>query len=337
MNLNFARASSLNPREGLSSGIMIALIVVLLLIPPLTGNSYVAHIGVLVLTFGLFSSSWNFLYGYAGQLSVGHGAFFAVGAYSGVLLLKYTSISPWFAIAAGGISAGIFGIIVGIPCVRLRGPYLAITTVAFAETLRLVVTNLGDLTGGPLGLSDYRGVWGSGDPSQFYFVVLGIAIVMTAVVWLFIHSGLGLRLKAIRDDEILAESLGIGLRKYKLIAFSSSAVIAGIAGMVYALYFLVISPLLFELELTVTIVAITVLGGLGTISGPFVGAFVYEVLVEGLRVLDAEARLIVVGVGMLLLVMLRPEGLSSAFFPSRAMRLKDGGRQARASPTDEAL
>lgn len=283
--------------------------VLLALLPLLNIGPYVLHILIVVFIFGILAISWDLLAGYAGQLSFGHAGFFGLGAYGTVLLVEHTAISAWAALFIGGLISMAFGMLVAVPCLRLRGPFLALTTLAFAEVLRVVCTSWVDFTGGPLGLSGYRSL--SGIPltrEAFYYIALLLFAIVAILVAKIINSKMGLRFMAIRDDDILARVIGYNTTLYKIIAFMLSAYIAGIAGAFYGLYILVISPMIFDISITVLAISMVVIGGKGTLYGPVLGAFLIQFFSEYFRAFGGY-RLVLVGIVTIIIVVFFPGGI----------------------------
>ena len=283
------------------------------LLPLIKISPYILYVVVLCLIFGLLASSWDILFGYTGLMSFGHAGFFGVGAYSSVLMVIHSGLPAWLALIFGPIIAGFFGLFVAIPCLRLRGPYLTLTTLAFAQSIRLVAGNWQSFTGGPLGLSAYRLLEGiPSDRITYYYVVLAIVAVCIAALRSLADSRFGLHFQTIRDDEILAEAVGIDTTRYKIISFCVSAFFAGVAGSLYAFYTAVISPLILDVPLTVQAVAMAVIGGTGTIFGPLIGAIVLQFLAEYFRVFDAF-RLVITGAATVVVILFFPNGLWQIF------------------------
>jgi len=277
---------------------------------PLTGiSTYVTSIIVLCLLFGLLASSWDLLFGYTGLMSFGHAGFFGVSAYASVLIVIHTPISAWLALVIGPITAGLFGLFVGVLCLRLRGPYLTLTTLAFAQTVRLIAGNWISLTGGPLGLSAFRLLEGiPTDRTTYYYIVLGFVAISIVILRAIADSNFGLRFQTIRDDEILAEAVGIDITRYKVISFSLSAFFAGVAGSLYAFYTTVISPLILDVPHTIQAVAMAIVGGTGTIFGPLIGGLVINFLTEYFRIFGAY-RLVITGAATVVIILFFPKGI----------------------------
>ena len=293
-------------------------IVVLFSIPILIKDEYFIHILIFAGIYIMLALSWNLLAGYAGQLNLGQAAFFGMGAYSAALLTLKVNLSPWLGLLAGGIAAGIFGVALGFPSLRLKGPYLAIVTIGFSETLRLVIMNWVSLTRGPLGLFGippltsinipYIAEFDFSQEKYCYYIIFLLVLLSIWIVNKLVKSRFGLILTSIREDEVATQSIGINTFKYKLLIFIISAFLAGVAGAFYAYYIRLISPEMLMISVTFTILSMAVIGGIGTIIGPIIGAVVLTFLSEGLRVMP-EFRLIVYGLLLVLVILFAPKGL----------------------------
>ena len=256
--------------------LLAALIIFPLLEPPVF---YVRLIGT-VLLFVVLAESWNIIGGYTGYVSFGHVTFFGIGAYVGALLFAWFGVPAYLAVVPAGIVAAAFAILVGYPTLRLRGPYFAIATLALGFVTQIAVANL-PFTGGGEGL-----VVRGGMPFQryaleaaFYFSYLGVAVATVGAVMLLERSKLGYGLRAIRDDQDVALSVGVGATRLKLIAFGMSSFFAGAVGAIYAHQVAYVSaPDVFTLDVSIKSLVYAVVGGTSTVLGPIVGALAMEVL-----------------------------------------------------------
>jgi branched-chain amino acid transport system permease protein len=279
---------------------------------------YLLHIAVLCGIYVILSISLNLAVGFTGLFNIGHAAFYGIGAYTSALL-TLAGVPWWIALIASAIMAGLFGFMVGVPCLRLRGDYLAIATLGFGEIIRAVMKNWTGLTRGPLGLP------GIPKPSLFgvqfasidmyLLLVVVIAIITVVIVNRLVKSPFGRVLKSIREDEIAAKSLGKNVVKYKLQALALSAMFAGVAGSLYAHYITFIDPSTFTLMETVLMLCMVVLGGSGSIIGSVVGAIILVVLPEPLRFISlpssaaAALRQMIYSVSLILMMIFRPQGI----------------------------
>lgn len=300
---------------------------ILLALPIIIRDRYFQHILVLCGIYVILTSSWNLLAGYSGLLNLGHAAFFGIGGYSSALVALKLHLTPWLGLPIGGGVAAIFGILLGIPSFRLSGPYLAITTIGFSEILRLVAMNWVSLTRGSLGLFGIPALTGfrfsTGFQVEFiseqnaYYVILVFAALTLTLLNKLVNSEFGITLKSMREDEVGAESIGIDTSRYKLAVFMMSAFLAGFAGAFYAHYIRLISPEMLSLGETFTVLAMVMVGGLGTLFGPVVGAVILTILSEGLRFLEdiikADIRLIVYGSLLMLTILFMRNGVVGFF------------------------
>jgi branched-chain amino acid transport system permease protein len=266
-------------------------------------DAYKLRILNLCAIYTILGLSMNLINGFTGQFSLGHAGFMAIGAYTTALLTMPVAIKeqnfflapiieplkdivmPFFvALLLGGIFAAIVGFLIGAPALRLKGDYLAIATLGFSEIIRIVITNTQRITNGALGLKgipNTTNLWWS----------YGTAAVTTVIIISLINSSYGRAFKAIREDEIAAESMGISLFKHKVMAFTIGAFFAGIGGGLLGNLLGTIDPLMFRFFLTFNILLIIVLGGMGSITGTIISAFIVTTGLEGLRFLDQSINL----------------------------------------------
>lgn len=294
-----------------------ALVLLLLVLPLLTGPDYYLHIAVISLVFVILATSLDLLVGVSGLLSLGHAAFFAIGAYAAALLFLDAGWPLWINLFAGGAVSAAIAYALGLVMLGVRGHRFVIITVVFAELGRLVAYNWTDVTRGQLGLSGIRSpvlVLGGttidfGDRPTFYYLALAVAVVSVAFLWRLVHSPLGWAMQALRENERLAEAAGVDTRRTATLAFVISAFFAGVAGALYAHYAGFVSPDLFFFSYTTTMLIMVFLGGKGTIFGPAIGAVIFTIVPEALRV-AADFRLMIFSLVLLLLVVFAPDGLA---------------------------
>jgi branched-chain amino acid transport system permease protein len=271
----------------------IAVLAFLLLFPRFVESPYALHIMILFFLSTIMGESWNILGGYTGQYSVGHAAYFGTGAYVTMMLMQYRQIPPWYGVWAGAAVVVVVALIIGSICFRLRGPYFVLASIAVAEILRLSAMNLKELTNGAEGILATEipplkigGVIVTDFLSKvpFYYTGLAFALLTIIVNYFIQHSKLGYCFQAIREDQDAAHSLGINLTFYKNIALVISAVLTSLAGSFYAVYIGFIDPsTVLPLDVSVQIVLICIIGGIGTIYGPVIGSLLLVPLSEGLR------------------------------------------------------
>ncbi|WP_094604987.1 hypothetical protein SPSIL_017560 [Sporomusa silvacetica DSM 10669] len=289
--------------------------VILLVLPFIVTNSYFLHICITVCIYITLALSLNLVTGYAGQLVLGHAAFYGIGAYTGAMLMLFFHVNFFIALVGSALVTGIFGLLLGIPALRLRGDYLAIVTLGFGEIVRLVFVNWKDVTRGPAGLPgipapEILGFTLSGR-TAFYYMALILTVFTIFFMVKLINSGVGMAMQTVKNDEIAAEAIGIQPRKYKLLAFVISSVFAGIIGCFYASYLSYVSPTAFVYNTSMTILTMVVLGGLGSIVGSILGATILTILPEMLRFLS-DYRMLIFGALMVFMMIYKPEGFWGA-------------------------
>jgi branched-chain amino acid transport system permease protein len=282
--------------------------VLALLLPLIIQSDYTLQILFRVFLFAALGLAWNLVGGYAGQLSLGHAAYFGVGAYS-LALLSRVGIPPWIALLLGVVLAVFSATIIGSVSFRLRGPYFALCTIAFAEVLRLIAKNLPDVTGGDVG-TQVPLLFTQSSIKAFYLAgVLLTAIALALTAWIE-RSKFGYYLMAIREDEDTAMSVGINTARYKLWVLLISAAITAIGGALYASLFLFIVPdQVISMEISIEIAIVAMLGGAGTLFGPVIGSIVLETASEIFKNVFKEAHLLIYGVLVVLVVLFLPEGI----------------------------
>jgi len=317
------------------------LVLFLALFPALVTKPYPLHMGVILFLAVLQGSAWNVIGGYAGQYSVGHAAYFGAGAYTAVLLLERLHLAPWFSLPLCMVSAVLVALLVGKITFRLRGPYFVLASIAVAEIFRLAALYFRGLTHGAEGFVvaeeptlHLLGVMVSfAGKRPFYYLTLFLAVAAVATSWAVRRSRLGYYLLAIREDQDAAHSLGIDLAKNKMIALAISAALTGLAGAVFAGFSRFVDPAsAFGLDVSVQMVLVAILGGIGTVEGPAIGAFLLVPLDEVLRnprglvtvgllpsgsALVAfiqrylsQAHLLVYGLLLVVLILFAPEGIA---------------------------
>lgn len=280
--------------------------------------TYIEHLAILICIYSILTVSLNLVVGFTGLLNIGHAAFFGIGAYTSALLAL--NGYPYFAaMLLGAIAAGIGGLLIGIPTLRLRGDYLAIATLGFGEIIRSIMKNWTSVTRGPLGIPgipkpSFFGYQFAQPLTHLIFAVIILAIIIF-IVHRLVHSPFGRVLRAIREDEVAAKALGKNVIKYKLTALVIGAAFAGIAGSLYAHYITFIDPSSFTLVETILILSMVVLGGLASIPGSVVGAAILVLLPEPLRFLQfnvssiAAIRQMLYSVLLICIMVFKPSGL----------------------------
>jgi branched-chain amino acid transport system permease protein len=314
------------------AGAAIALIAIF--VPPLVvRDPFLMHLLVLSAIFAALATSLNLVMGYSGLLSLGHQAFFGLGAYASVLL-SGLGLPLWGAVvAAGGVST-IAARVIGAVLLRMRSAFFVIATIAFAEILRILSVNWVGLTNGPMGIAGVEplhfGPIDLSDPYLAYYPASILAVVAAAIVALVVNSRIGNALVAMREAEYVARSVGIDTNRYALLSVLVSAFIAGLAGSMYAHYVQFVSPDVFYFSIMVTLVVMVLAGGMGTLIGPVLGAVVFTILPEMLRA-GERYRLVIYGAIIVLLVRFAPEGLWGVFLKglhfAKSVRRRDQGKR----------
>lgn len=304
----------------------ISVLLIAVAVYPFALGMYHTNIMITALIYVILALGLNIVVGLGGLLNLGYAAFFAVGAYTYGLLWKYvgpmftaaainTGWLFWIALPLAGILAAIFGILLSLPVLRLRGDYLAIITLAFGEIVRMVLQNSGPVTGGATGISLIPRPWFFGiwlPPRQaatyIYYIVVVLVILTIFVVRRIEDSRVGRALEAMREDEIACEAMGIDLVRNKLSTFALGAFWAGIAGVVLASQTTYINPDSFTLWESIMVLMAVVIGGTGSIPGAIAGALLLKLLPEYFRPL-AQYRILIYGVAMIIVIIFKPEGL----------------------------
>ncbi|HHY94600.1 MAG TPA: branched-chain amino acid ABC transporter permease [Firmicutes bacterium] len=289
-----------------------AVAAMLLAVPYLVTDPYVMHIVIMTGVYMMLAASVDIIYGYAGQLNLGQAAFYAIGAYTAALLMLRLHVSYWVAMPAAGIAAAAFGILLGVPTLRLRGLYLGIATMGFSEIVRLTLLTWQKLTRGPMGLpgipSPTIGSFSIETKTAYYYLILAYLVITIFCVRRLVNSRVGKAWVAIREDEIAASAMGIDTARFKVMAFSLGAFFAGIAGSFFAVYISFISPDSFKMMESYLIFAMPAIGGMGTTAGPLLGALIIYVLPEVTRAF-AEYRMLWVGALLALVMIVNPKGI----------------------------
>ncbi len=272
----------------------------------------------IILTLGL-----NIIVGYTGQLSMGHVAFFCIGSYTSAILALRFGVSCWIGILAGMLLAGLFGLLLGLPTLRVKADYLAIVTLAFGELTRLVAVNWIGLTRGPMGLTNIPPIAVFGYPMtgmvSNYYVCLALVLLSIILVTKLSRSPFGRAMVSIREDDIAAEAMGVNVSLVKVLVFALGGMLAGMAGGFFAHFNGYISPDNFTYNESVTVLLMLVLGGIGSIPGSVLGAIFLTLLPEALRSLD-QWRMVIYGLLMIIIILFRPQGLMGNSTAKKSLR-----------------
>ncbi|HLU02134.1 MAG TPA: branched-chain amino acid ABC transporter permease [Advenella sp.] len=299
-----------------------ALFIVLAIVPLLTGSQYVLSIAVMTLLYAYLALSWNVLGGIAGQLSLGHSAYFGIGAYASTWFFVHMGLSPWIGMWIGAALAIVAAVIVGISSLHLRGAYFALATIASAMVLKTLVENADDLLGGPRGmevtlLRDAPWQFQSTGKEFYYVIVLVFVVLALLINWRILRSRYGYYLAAVRNDQDAALALGVPTTRYKLYAAMISAAMTAIGGTFYAQFVLFVSPdKVFGANLGVVIAVVCIIGGRGTLWGPVLGALLLLPSEELARSFSGGllgADMMLYGLLLMLVIWYEPRGLVAIF------------------------
>jgi branched-chain amino acid transport system permease protein len=299
----------------------------LLLVPALIDNNVVLTILIFTFILGILAISFNLIFGFTGQLSLFHAAAFGLSAYATYLSMAHWGLSFWLGMVVGVVFVTLISIVIGAICFRfkLRELYFAIVTLAFSELARLVILNWNSFTNGSLGINftltpnlwlPGRGVIPVAGTLMWYY--LSLAAVMLAVVLYsrIVHSWMGRCFASIRLNDELADTLGINVFRYKLISFVAGNAGAAVAGSLYSFYISYIDPGYFSIDQSLAIIAMALLGGREFVAAPLVGALVLTALPHVIEV-NAEARLLIYGLILILTILLMPRGIVGALARQR--------------------
>jgi branched-chain amino acid transport system permease protein len=295
--------------------------------------------------FIILAVSLNLINGFTGQFSLGHAGFMAVGGYSAATLTEYFGVPLVPSLLFAGLVAALGGLLVGLPTLRLRGDYLAIATLGFGEIIRVVLLNIPEqrILGRDVDLGAARGFSGINDMANFFWIYL-FALITIMVIVNIVNSSQGRAFKSIREDELAAEVMGVNTTYYKVAAFVIGSFFAGVAGGLYAHEFLILHPARFNFMLSVEIVVMVVLGGMGSTSGVILAAIFLTILPEWLRDVskslgeqigrpELDLRMVIYSLLLIILMLVRPQGLMGtrefSFGPARG-RFKPQSDQSQA-------
>jgi branched-chain amino acid transport system permease protein len=327
-------------RAGLGRSIALAGLVLAALFPLVVTSATWQNTAILMLMVAQLGVAWNILGGYAGQVSLGHAAFFGTGAYVSTLLALRFGLTPWAGMFAGAGVAAALSLVIGWPCFRLKGHYFAMATIAVGEIVQAVV-NGWDLLGGAVGLSlplQQTGFWHmvfNRSKLPYHYIALGLLLFTLLVNWLVTRSHVGYYLRAIKDEPDAARSLGVSLTRYKLYAIALSSGLAAMGGTLYAQKELLIDPgstLSTGLSIKMSLVAI--MGGVGTLTGPVLGAVLLTAIEEASRIgfggTGRGTDMVVYGLLIVLIAVYQPSGILGWF----RQRFPDPATAAPASPAE---
>lgn len=292
----------------------------LCVLPLLVKNDFYLDGLILIFIWGAFAGAWNILAGYAGMVSLGHNAFFGIGAYTSTLLLLYFGLTPWLGMFVGGLLASCIGLILGLVCFRLRSHYFALATLAFGEVAHIIAVNWRSLTGGSEGLAlpIQPSLYNFSFAGKLPYVYFGLFffLVVIGISYAIEHSRLGYYLTAFRENEDAARALGVRTGKVRLIAMVLSSFLSAIMGTFYAQYVVFIDPTsVIRIQISVQVALFVIVGGIGTALGPAIGAMIFIPITIFLRATMGTSlpglHMIIYGVILVLVLLYMPQGIST--------------------------
>jgi len=278
---------------------------------PLGLDDYRLHVLVICLNYAILAASWNLVAGYTGQVSFAHAAFAGVGAYTSGMLAVHLGFNPWLGIVIGTAVAGLAGFLIGVLCLRMGGIYLSLTTLGFSQILHIVITNEYEITRGTMGLQ-VPALMSVYSKTAYFYIMLAALIVTLLIIHRIIYSNTGLNFRAVQNDETAAAALGVNVVRVRVMAFTVSSALAGMAGGLFGHYLLLITPQIPSLDQQFLVLAMTVIGGMGSFIGPVIGAFMLNILAEYIRAYG-EYHVLVFGLVALLMARFFPHGVVGLF------------------------
>lgn len=288
----------------------LALLLAFLTFPLLNPQPYWVYTLTVAFYYGLLASSWSLLVGYIGRISFAHAALSGLGAYVSVLCVTHAGLPTVLGIASAVLVTGLVGLAIGWLCLKLHGAYLGLTTIGFAEILRIAITAEYEVTRGSLGLRAPQ-LLGNAGQEAYYYLFLAVLVGSLVLMWLFLRSRIGLFFQAIREDEDGAASLGVGVTLWKVVAFTVSSAFAGLAGSIYVHFVQLVAPSMMSIRESGFILTMAVIGGFHNIFYAALGGVFLEVVLEGLRDIG-DWRLTVFGLIAILILRYTPNGLFGA-------------------------
>ena len=281
--------------------------------PLLVKNEYILNVGVLAGIYVILTMGLNITNGWTGLMSFGYAAFYGIGAYTAAILATRYGMPFWVTFVAAGIVAGLMGMAIAVPTLRLKGIFLALVTIGFQEIVFLVTLNWTSLTRGPMGIPGIPppslGGYGFTSNREYFYLILALNVVMIFVVSRIMDSRLGRTFIAIREDEVAAQSVGIPVFPAKVLSFVISTVMAGVAGAFFAHHARFVSADSFRLDETFVVLTMLIVGGMGTLVGPIIGAVFLVILPEISRFM-VQFRELVYGVILIVVILFRPQGIA---------------------------
>jgi branched-chain amino acid transport system permease protein len=297
----------------------IALVAILAVAPMLVSSNYLTGVLTVCAVYGIWASSWDFRSGLTGRENFGHSLFIGAGAYTAGFLATIWFTNPWLSLPLAVVIAVAFSLLVGFPTLRLRGPYFALAMLSASAILQRLCLIFWEYTGGEEGLYGLDPL--IKNPLHYYWFVLGVLVVTVIVLTLLAQSHWGLLLRAIRGDEATCQAAGINVTFYKIASLMISAGFAGLGGALYAHYQLQVSPPLFSVVVSITVIIMVYVGGIGSIYGAAVAAILLTLLTEMLRGFG-EYRLWIYTLTLMLILFFLPNGLIAPLWRRVTERLR---------------
>jgi branched-chain amino acid transport system permease protein len=301
-------------RTGIIAGVAALVLVVL----PQLVSEYALHVLTVSLYYTILAASWGLLAGFTGQFSLAQQTFAVIGAYTTGLLIYYFHVPIWLGMASGVVAATVMGLILGRMVLRLRAIYLAIATWAFAETIHILLAAAFRITRGELGLN-VPSLYGTLNPVPYYYTFAGLTLVSVLAMYAIVKSPLGYFMRAIKDDELRARSLGVNTTRIKVFVFTITSFFAGLAGVFYAHYVVVLSPQMADFNEMAKLIIMVVVGGFGSFAGPLIGAAPIQVLTTYLQQYG-EWDMVIYALVVIVLMRAYPGGLAALFLRMKAAR-----------------
>jgi branched-chain amino acid transport system permease protein len=305
----------------LSSWVGLAALLTLGLLPIVFTGKYLVGVLTVAAIYGIWSVSWDFMSGLTGRENFGHSLFIGVGAYAAGFLNVQFGLGPWWSLPASMLVAMAFALLLGFPTLRLKGPYFALAMLSSAVIMQRLMLIFWEYTGGEEGIQDITPL--IANPLYYYWFVLGVLGLITLLLSWMARSRWGLILRAIRGDEATCLAAGLPITTYKIASLVISAAFAGLGGALYAHYQLQVSPQLFAVVTSITIITMVYVGGMGSIFGPVGGALLLTVMTEGLRNFG-EWRLMIYSLLLIFILFFLPNGIISPIWH----KLRHRGRQS---------
>lgn len=322
-------------KKWITPGKILALAVLFMvaLLPNFLSNNYHLNLLIQVLINTIIVAGLNFITGLTGQMNLGTAGIFAMGAYTSALLSTKLAINPWLGLLAAIAMGLVIGIALGYPSLRVKGVYLSLTTIGFSEIVRILITNMSDVTGGALGVSGIPAfsIFGFqfNTNRRVFYLYLALAVLLVLIAWRIVNSKWGRAFKSIRDNAEAVEAVGLNISTLKIMAFTLAAVFGCIAGSLYAHYIGFINPSAYNLEFSINYVVMLIIGGVGSVPGNILGAALITLVPEGLRFMENYYWL-VFSVITLLFVIFLPNGIVSLFKGKRAKKGAANGNSTKA-------